>query len=195
MHDDLGARLTDIRLLSELTQRDRGDERTLASNLREISEETRAIVDSFQEIVWSVNPKYDTLDNFADFLTQYASGYLGKAGLRCRLEIPANLPTLKVSAEVRHNLMMVVKEALNNTVKHAAASEVNLTLGCDDRRLVVVIHDNGGGFALEDARRFGNGLVNMRQRLESIAGEIKITSTPGGGTNVTLNVFLNAPEK
>jgi signal transduction histidine kinase len=102
---------------------------------------------------------------------------------------------LKVSAEARHNMMMAVKEALNNTVKHAAASEVNLTLSCEDRRLVVVIHDNGKGFAPEDARRFGNGLVNMRQRLESIAGEIQIRSTPGGGTNVTLSVFLSTPEK
>jgi len=195
MHDDLGARLTEIRLLSEMTQRDRSDDRILASNLREISEDAREVVDSFQEIVWSVNPKYDTLDNFADFLAQYASGYLGKAELRCRLEIPANLPTLKVSAEVRHNMMMVVKEALNNTVKHAAASEVNLTLECDDRKLVVVVHDNGSGFAPEDSRRFGNGLLNMRQRLESIGGEIQIRSTPGGGTNVTLIVFLSAQEK
>lgn len=190
MHDDLGSRLTEIRMLSELTQRGMKDDRTAKSNLEEISESAREIVGSFQEIVWSVNPKYDTLDNLADFLTQFASGYLGKVGLRCRLDIPPILPGYKVSSEVRHNLMMVVKEALNNTAKHAAASEVNISLVCEDRHLRVVVEDDGKGFAAANARRLGNGLDNMRQRLESIGGELRIESGSGIGTSVTINVLL-----
>jgi signal transduction histidine kinase len=190
MHDDLGARLTEIEMLSELTQRNLGDDRTARSNLREIADSAREIVDSFQEIVWSVNPKYDTLDNFADFLTQHASGYLGKAGLRCRLDIPAFLPSIKVSAEIRHNMIMVVKEALTNTIKHAAASEVNIALMCEDHRLLVAIRDDGKGFSTDGVRPFGNGLVNMRRRLESIGGEIQIESTPGAGTQIRISVSL-----
>jgi len=191
MHDDLGARLTEIKMLSELTQRNLEDDRTARSNLEEISDRAREVVDSFQEIVWSVNPTYDTLDNFADFLTQYASGYLGKAGVRCRLDIPAFLPKFKVSAEIRHNLMMVVKEALTNTIRHAAASEVNIALTCEDERMSVTIRDDGRGFSMDNVRRFGNGLANMRQRLESIGGTVDIESASGKGTRIKISVTLS----
>jgi signal transduction histidine kinase len=195
MHDDLGARLTEIRLLSELSQRTVSDPLTTKSKLREISESARDIVDSFQEIVWSVNPRYDTLDSFADFLTQYASGYLGKAGLRCRLDIPSSVPTIKVSTDIRHNMMMAVKEILNNTVKHAAAAEVTLKLSYEGRHLSVVIRDNGKGFSPDEVRKFGDGLMNMRRRLESVGGEIQIDSRPGNGTTVALSVTVEEPKK
>jgi signal transduction histidine kinase/streptogramin lyase len=195
MHDDIGSRLTEIRLLSELSQQDPIDQRNIKSNLTEISDTARDIVDSFQEIVWSVNPKYDTLDNFADYLTQYASGYLAKAGLLCRLDIPTLLPHLKMSADIRHNLMMVVKEALNNTVKHAGAKMAELNLSFTDSCLTVVIRDDGKGFSLEQGRHFGDGLANMRRRIELIDGKIHIDSTLQEGTTVTLSVAMDDGKK
>ena len=84
------------------------------------------------EVVWAVNPEHDTFDSLANYLSQYAQNFLRVAGIRCRLEMPVQLPTQPVSAEVRHNLFLAFKEALNNVVKHAAASEVQIALIPDD---------------------------------------------------------------
>lgn len=190
MHDDLGARLTEIRLLSELCRREVSESMGTSSKLEEISTNAREVVDSFQEIIWSVNPRYDTLDNLADFLTQYASRYLGKAGLRCRLDIPADAPALRIPAAVRHNVMMVVKEVLNNSVKHAQACEVNVKLSWAHDGLTIAIRDDGRGFDPTEVSQFGNGLANMRNRLEAIGGQLTVESSIGQGTSVLISVGI-----
>ena len=153
-----------------------------------ISRTVREITQAMDEIVWTINPKNDTLDHLANYIFQYAQEYFQDTGVSCRLDVPAQLPDRPVSTEARHNLFMAVKEALNNSLKHAGATEVRVGLGVTDGRMTITVSDNGRGFALSQARGKGDGLENMKHRLEQIGGRLVLESEPGGGTNIRMEV-------
>jgi len=142
------------------------------------------------EIVWAVNPQHDTLDSLASYLGNFAQEYLGSLDIRCRLDVPLQLPAWPLTAEVRHNLFLAFKEAVHNVIKHADATEVFVSLMTGPDAFTLVVRDNGKGFMLdapesaEGSARRGNGLVNMRQRLAKIGGHCEIQSAPGKGTEV-----------
>ncbi len=148
--------------------------------------------------VWAVNPSNDSLESLVTYTCSHAGDYLKAAGIRCRLEVPDHLPGRTLSATVRHNVFLIVKEALHNVAKHAAADEVTLRLASDGVGLKLVIEDNGRGFDLEASElrpgpgleRRGNGLVNMRARAAEIGGRIEFRSAPGRGTSLQLEVNL-----
>jgi len=108
--------------------------------------------------------------------------------VRCRLDVPPELPDAKVSTEERHNLFMAVKEALNNILKHAAASEVRIGLNIVDKVLVITISDDGRGYHALTPDPTGDGMKNMRQRLAKIGGHFEIARNAGGGTLITLRL-------
>jgi signal transduction histidine kinase len=140
------------------------------------------------EIVWTINPKNDSLDHLANYIFQYAQEYFQDTSVSCRLDMPPQLPDRPVSTEARHNLFMAVKEALNNSLKHANATEVRVGLGVTDGRMTITVSDNGCGFAMGKARGKGNGLENMNQRLEQIGGHLVLESVPGRGTSIRMEV-------
>jgi signal transduction histidine kinase len=134
-----------------------------------------------------------------NYLGQFAQQFLQDAGVRCRLEVPLSLPAVRLSAEIRHHVFLAFKEALNNVVKHARASEVRITLEMQERRISLGVEDNGQGFswsedgpigegAAPDGARTQNGLGNMRQRLREIGGQCVIQSALGQGTRVVFQV-------
>lgn len=195
IHDDLGAGLTHISLLSELARRDSVE--NIPNHVSQISEMSRELTLSMDEIVWAVDPHNDSLDSLVTYVTKFAQEYLGVAGVRCRLDLPAELPGHPLRAEVRHNLFLAIKETLNNVVKHSHATEVWLRLTLEPESFTVSIEDNGrgigGGDKGDDATRAarissGHGLENLRKRLETIGGHCSITSEPGRGTKVALRV-------
>ena len=199
IHDDLGAGLTHISLLSELARRDSVE--NVHNHVGQISEMSRELTRSMDEIVWAVDPLNDTLDSLVTYVTKFAQEYLGVAGVRCRLDLPAQLPPHSLRAETRHNLFLAIKETLNNVIKHAGATEVWLRLALDTRSFTVTIDDNGCGLARGDKVgestqpgriSSGHGLQNISKRLESIGGECVITSEPGQGTRVDLKVNLSS---
>jgi signal transduction histidine kinase len=199
IHDDLGAGLTQITLLSELARRESPEE--METHLVQISDTARELTQAVDEIVWAVNPRQDTLDGLVTYICQFAQEYLTMAGILCRLDVPGHLPPLPLSADVRHNLFLAVKEALNNIVKHAGAREVRLRLVQEDGRLTLVIEDDGRGFDAAtaivvrpgeagSASTRGQGLENLADRLSSVGGRCSISSEPGRGTRVELNVGI-----
>ena len=107
-------------------------------------------------------------------------------GVRCRLDLPPELPDHPISTEERHNLFMVVKEALNNVLKHSNATEVQISLSVTGDLLSIRIADNGCGGIPAQATPTGNGLFNMEERLRKIGGKLKIDSKPGLGTIITM---------
>src|SRR6185437_8380078 len=125
IHDDVGAGLTQITLLTELARRN--PEQT-NSNLERITQSARNLTKAMDEIVWAVDPQHDTLAGLMDYISAYAEDYLRVADLRCRMDLPVELPDTHVNAELRYNLFLAIKEALNNVVKHAHATEVHLRL-------------------------------------------------------------------
>jgi signal transduction histidine kinase len=150
------------------------------------------------EIVWAVNPRHDTLDSLASYLGRFAQDLLRGTNLRCRLNIPVRLPAWPLTAETRHNLFLAFKEALHNAVKHANASEIQVSLDLEPRGFVLRVDDNGRGFnseprpgdALSEPIAARNGLVNMRRRLEEIGGQFQIQSEIGRGTQVRFTVQI-----
>jgi signal transduction histidine kinase len=202
IHDDLGATLTQITMLSQTAGQELERPQQVSHRLRQIFGAARASTHALDEIVWAVNPKHDSLDSMATYLVKFAQDFLGPAGVRCRLDMPLQLPAWALTAEVRHNLFLAYKEALNNAVKHASATEVriSLVLGASDFELCVT--DNGAGFDVwkkisENAiqpDRFGggNGLGNMKRRLEEIGGACEIESASGQGTRVKFSVKVGA---
>ncbi|MGH7943327.1 MAG: two-component regulator propeller domain-containing protein [Limisphaerales bacterium] len=201
IHDNLGANLTRISLLSQFAHGELENPKAAAVQLVRIYETTREMTRAMDEIVWAVNPEHDTLDSLVNYLGKFAQDYLGSLGIRCRLEMPVQLPQWLVTAEVRHHLFLAFKEALHNVVKHAAASEVSVSLMTTTRSFTLVARDNGRGFDTktktqrkngEIGRSSGNGLVNMKLRLEKIGGRFEIASAPEMGTEVRFVVELMA---
>ncbi len=192
IHDNLGANLTRISLLSQFAHGELHNPEAAAVQLNRIYETTREMTRAMDEIVWAVNPEHDTLDSLVNYLGKYSLDYLGSLGIRCRLDLPVQLPQWLITAEMRHHLFLALKEALNNVVKHAAASEVSVSLTTGQNSFTLVARDNGRGFvpngvpASQETGRPGsrNGLVNMRRRLEKIGGRCEIQSKPGAGTEV-----------
>jgi len=190
MHDELGASLTRITLLSELAKRDLSDPGAMRKHLEKLSDSTRETAATMDEIVWAVNPKNDTLDRMAAYILQHAQEFLSVAGLDCKFEVPDLLPDQSVSAEVRHNMFLAIKETLNNIVKHSNATAVRITLRYTPPELEIVVHDNGRGFTDRDVTLFSDGLGNMQKRMEDIQGKVCLVSAPGQGTSVSLTVNL-----
>lgn len=188
IHDDLGADLTQIAFLGELAQQDRSEPEKVAERIGTISSTARQAVKSLDEIVWAVNPRNDTLPHLIDYAGQFAVDYLRPAGIRCRLDIPEQIPPRVLSTNLRHNLFLAIKEALHNIVKHAGATEIWLHVGLREEMLEMIIEDNGRGFAQAPDNALADGLRNMRQRLAEIGGECRVESQPDTGTRVILRL-------
>lgn len=188
IHDDLGASLTQIALLGELARQDRAEPDKASERTEKISMTARHAIKSLDEIVWAVNPRNDTLAHLIDYVGQHALDYLRVADVRCRLDLPEQVPGREVSTDTRHNLFLAVKEALTNIVKHAQATEVWLRISVNDEGLRVVIEDNGRGFGTLPSDPGADGLRNMQQRLAMVGGVCRIHSQPGAGTRVSFEV-------
>ena len=196
-HDDLGASLTQISLLTDHARRDSANSRAVAADVEKIAETARHTAEAAEEIVWTVNPRHDSLDSVATYLCQLAREHLENTDIRLRLDLPDSLPDVPLPSDVRHNLVLFVKEAIHNAVKHSAAHQVSVGLICNHATLVLSVADDGRGIGLATADSkshrcsTGNGLPNMRQRIESIGGRFELRSQPGQGTTVQATVKLS----
>ncbi|MCX6872320.1 MAG: triple tyrosine motif-containing protein [Verrucomicrobia bacterium] len=192
IHDDLGSNLTRIAWLSELARADKDLPDKVDGHSRKIGDYARQMVTSLDEIVWAVNPRNDTLQSLAQYLTHMAHEYLGPTSVSCRLEIPSDLPAAVLPAEIRHDLFLASKEALHNILKHAAASEARIRLALADGVLTLVVEDDGRGFdlAAPSSGRPGHGLRNLRQRIENLGGRFQCESAAGCGTRLTFTLKL-----
>jgi signal transduction histidine kinase len=188
IHDDLGATLTQITLLSDRSEN--GVVEELQANTRKISATTREMARSLDEIVWAINPEHDTLEGLVEYLTRSADEFLEDTTIRSRVKAPVPLPSHVISAEVRHDLFLAFKEALNNSVRHARATEINIEFVVEGNYFQANITDNGIGFDPDSVTDGGNGLKNMRSRLTAVDGRFEISSQPGKGTLIKLTIPL-----
>jgi len=189
IHDDIGGRLTEVELLIESanrTPRERWN-----GQMHRISATVRQMGESLDEIVWAVNPRHDTLPHLMDYLGQYAIQFCRTAGIRCRVDFPDDLPSQAIPPETRHHLFLAIKEALNNVVRHAHATEVWLRVTIEQDRLRLVVEDNGRGFDGASDHFTADGLLNMRRRMEELAGDFRIESRPDDGTRILFTLPLS----
>lgn len=201
MHDEIGSKLTKISFMSERAKRELQGQELVAQKLDSIAGTSRDLLQTLDEIVWAVNPHNDTLEHLAAYLGQYATEYLQNTAVECELHMPRGLPHHPLAAEARHNLFLAFEESLNNALKHGHASRVHVDMGIRSSQFEITIEDNGCGFDQELTKslsnqnggprgRSGNGLQNMRQRLDILGGHCTIRSSPGHGTTVVLSVPL-----
>lgn len=198
IHDDLGASLTRITMLCENATDEIQSAVQVGSSLQQITGTARELTRRMDEIVWAVNPRHDTFDSLVNYLCRYAQDYLKVAGVRCRLDVPVELPEWSVRSELRHNLFLAVKEALHNVAKHAHAHEVQLGLVVLPDGFEFTVGDQGCGFDLNEVNQesdgrpgsFRNGLANMRRRMEHLGGTLRVESAPSQGTRVTFKMHL-----
>ena len=186
MHDDLGSGLSKIAIMSELVKSRFSNETDLGTQVNKISVTANDLVDKMSHIVWAMNPQNDSLDNLMAYMREFASDLFDDTGIRLSIHFPDDETGIRLNQETRRNVFMVVKESLNNVLKHARANVVSLKLSHTLKQVQIVITDDGKGFETGNTRRFGNGLINMKKRMEEINGTYTISSVLNEGTRTEI---------
>lgn len=203
LHDEMGAKLCRISFLSEHARRGELPPEELRNQITSISDASREVLHSLDEIVWAVNPQNDTLEHVASYIGQYAQDYFQMTGIQCELNIPAQLPPYPLSSQQRHHLFLAAHEALTNILKHSGATDATVSMVLSDATFEINIADNGKGFkppvgepnSHPHEPLSGDGLSNMIRRLAEVGGQCRIESTPGRGTNVKFVISLKSLTK
>jgi signal transduction histidine kinase len=181
LHDDIGANLTRIALLSEMAKQTRGE-----ASLTSIARIARESVSSMNDIVWAINPRRETLLELTRRMRQHAEEVFTLRDIAVRFNAPDSADSPKLGMDVRRDLLLIFKEAVNNAARHSGCSAVDIELRVAGSRLVLIVADNGAGF---DASREsdGQGLMSLQRRARRLGGTLDVTSSPGSGTRVTVN--------
>ena len=194
LHDQLGANLTQVTLLGEMAELDKELPAEVEQHAQQICATARETTRSLDEIVWAVNPSNDTLEGLANYACKYAQDYFALAGVSFRADLPADLPPTPILPEVRHNIFLAFKEAVNNVVKHAQATEARVKLSLEPEQFILSITDNGRGLGDISSKKLRNGMKNMRKRLVDVHGEFDIAPGANGGTVVQMRVPISKPK-
>jgi len=189
LHDDLGSSLTEISVLAGTRQRPVVGDANPATLFRAIASKARRLIAALDVIVWAVDPKDDSLQSLADYLSGFAREFFAHSDVTCRFKVPVAFPAVTLSGQVRHDLLLVVKESLNNIVRHAEATEVEFRMAVVDSTLEVKITDNGHGFDPAKADE-GHGLSNLSTRLKKLGGEYVVESRAGQGSVVNIRLAM-----
>lgn len=184
LHDSVGSGLTEISILSELTAAQVSAAGLEASvNLMSISEKARYLIDNMSDIVWVVNPKRDSLNDLILRLKDYYADLFSVMNISFKTTFPEDIEELKLPMEFKQNLYLLLKEAINNAIKHSNCKRIVLNVINEGKNLEITLSDDGNGYSNEELS-LGNGLINMKKRAESIGGRIEITSKIGAGTKI-----------
>ncbi|WP_193214708.1 ATP-binding protein [Luteolibacter marinus] len=192
LHDELGSGITEAGMLASLVKNPAIPIDRKSDYLDQLSEVCRSMVTGLDEIVWAVNPRYDSVGDLAGYFSLFAQRFLDLAGIHCRLKIDESMSAHPLDSRQRHGLFLAFREALNNVVRHSGARVVTLSIvtGADD--LKVSISDDGLGFEQSEANPGSDGLVGMEERLKKIGGGCRVLSCPGQGTTVEFTLPLEA---
>lgn len=187
LHDEIGSNLGSIILLSELTQQVEALPPDAHVSFQEINATAQRSAGAMRDIVWFLNPDFDTLADMVVRMREFARTLL--AGLECEFVASDCLSAQRLPLEFRRNVFFTFKEMLHNVVKHAAATQVGIHLEVIGHRLTLRVRDDGRGFD-PAAATSGHGLRSLHRRVVDLGGELVVESAPGKGTTVTLTVTL-----
>ncbi len=191
MHDEVGSKLSRLSLLSEMVRNQPAMPRAAQSDVVEIAETARDTIRSFEQIVWAVNPKNDSLPQLMNYLCRFAEDFFEGSPTQCVFDLPEVVPDIQLPTEARHHVFLAAKEALNNVFKHAGARQVCVRLTINSNGFEVTIEDDGCGLKASSPTPragTGNGLDNIRERMRTVGGESEMTSRPEGGTRIVLRI-------
>jgi signal transduction histidine kinase len=187
LHDDVGSSLTQISILSEIVRAHLADPgATIADPLSRIGTLSRESVDSMSDIVWAIDPVRDLPVHLLQRMRRVAHEFLGSAGIRLQFTSSGDASP-RLTADLRRHVVLIFKEILTNVVRHAGATVVRIDVAVGPRQLRFGVTDDGRGFDVA-SRPEGQGLRSLERRASSLGGSLQVTSSPGSGTRVTLNV-------
>lgn len=201
LHDEMGAKLCRISFLSEHVRRNHdGMGSELRNQIVSISDASREMLHSLDEIVWAVNPQNDTLEHVVSYIGHYAQEFFQETGIECKVNISGELPAYPLSSQMRHNLLLAVHEAFTNILKHSKATQVDVFIVNNASAFEIAVADNGNGLnssSLSPSSNgvSGDGLRNMKQRLADIGGRCSISSEPGHGVAIQFLLPLSRLEE
>ncbi|HNX49708.1 MAG TPA: two-component regulator propeller domain-containing protein [Thermoanaerobaculaceae bacterium] len=194
LHDELGLSLSRIAILSEVASR-KVDNGAAQTELEDIGTTARDLVAASSDMAWSLDPRRDDLSSLLARLRRLAEDVFSGAGVRWSFVAPRTLERLPLGAEPRRHIYLILKEAIHNAARHAGASEVRLTIVVEDGRLRAELQDDGCGFDADTGGDghsgvLGHGLTSMARRAAEVGGKLAVSSRPGEGTAVSLDVPL-----
>jgi ligand-binding sensor domain-containing protein/signal transduction histidine kinase len=201
MHDEIGSKLARI---SYLVEGVKTELKGIYANIRivdALAKTSRDLLRSLDQMVWAVNPRNDSLEQLALYLCRHATDFFQDTAILCELQVPENLPSAPLSAEIRHNLLLAFEEVLTNAMKHSAADRIVVKISCETACARIEVSDNGHGFNpdnLPDTTksrnvRVGHGIPGLKRRLQALGGECQIGSSVGHGTRILLQIPLTVP--
>jgi signal transduction histidine kinase/ligand-binding sensor domain-containing protein len=195
LHDDVGSSLTQISLLSEVVRQSvdsNGNGNAVNKPLTLISQISQELVDSMSDIVWAINPNKDTLKDLSQRMRHFASDVLTARHIEFRFRTPDEdgEQSIKVGANLRREVYLMFKEAVNNLVKHSQCKNAEIEFRVEIDALFLRISDDGRGFDVEQESQ-GNGLQSMGERSRSLGGELEIETGRGKGTSVSFMIPLS----
>jgi len=187
LHDDIGATLSQISILSEVARRGSAPE-----ILGEIADISRVAVQDMSDIVWSVSPRHDGMESLVHRMRRFAADTLGAADIELDFQV-LNLPDdIDVALAIRRPLYLIFKEIINNIARHSGARRATVTLHVDRSYLRIDISDDGRGFDLT-AQANGEGRSNVARRTRDLGGHAAWDTAPGAGTRFSAALPLKPP--
>jgi signal transduction histidine kinase len=190
IHDEVGAKLTRISIMSEGAKNKNTDASKTDKWLQSIAETSREVTQDMTQIIWALSPQNNTMEGLIAYLRRYSIEYLEPANMECQFVAPENLNEIHLRPEARRNVYLCVKEALNNIVKHSGAGKVIISVIQDHEWISILIKDNGNGFEMGEKKLNGNGMSNMKTRMLAIGGKACTRSGEKEGTEVLLMIPL-----
>jgi ligand-binding sensor domain-containing protein len=188
LHDDIGSTLSSISILSDMALREK-NHRVNTGMMEEIKENSVLLMEKMDDIVWSINPRNDSLENLVLRVKKFATRLFEARNIDYRIEIRDDIRSVRLPVDYRQHIYLIMKEAINNLVKYADATEALVCLSYQHTCLEVVIKDNGKGF--EPALPYtGNGILNMQQRASLMNASLQIYSQAGSGTKILLRIKI-----
>lgn len=188
LHDELGAGLTDIHLTSELGQENE-DQNTFSSTMEKINNKAISLMENMDHILWALDRDNDSLENLVYKMREYLQEYLEDKNIKSKFIGPDKVASVMINGEKRHSILSILKEVVNNAVKHAQCTEIRLLVTTKDECLDVQISDNGKGFDMQK-RGGGRGVNNIHQRVKAAGGSINCKSEIGKGTLYMMSFSL-----
>jgi len=189
LHDDVGSGLTQIAILSEVVKQDSSSHK--GEQLSRIADLSRELVDGMGEIVWAMNPQWDQLGDLVQRMRRFASDIFVARGIDFQFRAPSAEFHLPLRSDLRRQVYLIFKEAVNNSVRHSGCTQVSISMAVEKGELRLEVSDNGKGIDLEGNpgdKNGGHGLGSMRQRAAELGGRLDIESNPGQGARVFLTV-------
>ncbi len=191
LHDDIGSTLSSISIISNTMLRSNSflkDEK-LKLFIEKISQRCQRLLDSMNDIVWSINPENDSMKEVLARMRHFAAGVLEEKNIHYEMKFPDNSIDFTFPLDIKNNLYLIFKESVNNLSKYSQCSHATLSFSFDENIIQLKIEDNGIGFNKDDLKHCG-GLHNMQHRAEEINGTIRISSVKGQGTSIEVLVAV-----